>query len=143
MDAEIALKPLKSIAPAATNNINAKAIVVEKGRVTVEGQNKSCLALVADETAAVHFQFWGDECDAFQPGDIILLTNGIFSYSRNNLLLRAGKRGKVLKIGEFTLAFVETPNLSEIKWVPDPSDPSKYVQQTVISSYSRILTPPL
>ncbi|XP_051113338.1 uncharacterized protein LOC127239295 [Andrographis paniculata] len=142
MDNGITPQPLKSIVPAAQNNINVKCIILDKGRVSVEGENKACLALVADETASVHFQFWGDECDAFEPGDIILLTSGIFSYSRNNLVLRAGKRGRVVKVGEFTLAFVETPNMSEIKWMPDPSDPKKYVQQTVISSYSRIFAPP-
>ncbi|KAF2294940.1 hypothetical protein GH714_029274 [Hevea brasiliensis] len=107
----------------------------------MEGQNKTCLALVADETAAVHFQFWGDECDAFEPGDIIHLINGIFSYNRNNLVLRAGKRGTIEKVGEFTMAFVETPNMSEIRWAPDPSNSKKYVQEAVISTHSRIFPP--
>ncbi|KAL0389567.1 UNVERIFIED_CONTAM: hypothetical protein Scaly_0313800 [Sesamum calycinum] len=142
MEPETSLQPLKDIVPAAQNNINAKFILLDKGRVTLEGQYKTCLALVADETAAVHFQLWGDECDVFEPGDIILLTSGIFSYSRNNLVLRAGKRGKAQKVGEFTLAFVETPNLSEIRWAPDPNDPKKYVQQAVVSPHSRIFVPP-
>ncbi|BFG25060.1 hypothetical protein CerSpe_113340 [Prunus speciosa] len=90
-----------------------------------EGLNKTCLALVADETAAVHSQLWGDECNAFKPGDIISLSNGIFSYNRNSLLLRAGKRGKIEKVGEFMIAFVETPNMSEIRWVPDPNNSKK------------------
>ncbi|KAI3449565.1 hypothetical protein Pfo_006230 [Paulownia fortunei] len=142
MEPDTTLQPLKNIVPAAQNNINAKFILLDKGRVTLEGQYKTCLALVADETAAVHFQLWGDECDAFEPGDIILLAKGIFSYSRNNLVLRAGKRGKAEKVGEFTMAFVETPNLSEIRWVPDPFDSKKYVQQAVISPHSRIFAPP-
>ncbi|BFG43262.1 hypothetical protein CerSpe_295360 [Prunus speciosa] len=106
-----------------------------------QGQNKTCLALVADETAAVHFQLWGEECDAFEPGDIIHLSNGIFSYSRNSLLLRAGKRGKIEKVGEFTMAYVETPNMSEIRWVPDPNSSHKYIQEAVISPHSRIFPP--
>ncbi|KAL3647928.1 hypothetical protein CASFOL_008896 [Castilleja foliolosa] len=141
MEPETTLRPLRNIVPAAQNNINTKFILLDKGRVTLEGQYKTCLALVADETAAVHFQLWGDECEAFRPGDIIILVNGIFSYNRSNLVLRAGKRGKAEKVGEFTMAFVETPNLSEIKWGPDPNDPKKYVQQAVISSYSRVFGP--
>lgn len=142
MEPEPTSQPLISIAPAAQNNINTKFILLDKGRVTMEGQNRTSLALVADETAAVHFQLWGDECEAFEPGDIIRLGNGIFSYSRgHNLVLRAGKRGKAEKVGEFTMVFVETPNLSEIKWGPDPNDSKKYVQQSVISSYSRIFRP--
>nr|GMD13137.1 ycf20-like protein [Ipomoea batatas] len=87
---------LKDIVPAALNNINTKFIVLDKGRV--DAQQKTCLALVADETAAVHFQMWGDECDQFEPGDIITLSSGIFSYNRNALVLRAGKRGKAEKV---------------------------------------------
>lgn len=133
--------PLKDIVPAAQNNIDTKFILLDKGRITLEGQNKTCLALVADETAAVHYQFWGDECDAFEPGDIIHLTNGIFSYHRSNLILRAGKRGRVEKVGDFTMAFVETPNMSEIRWIPDPNNSKKYVQECVLSPHSRIFPP--
>ncbi|XP_010279498.1 PREDICTED: SOSS complex subunit B homolog [Nelumbo nucifera] len=132
---------LKDIVPAALNVINAQFVLLDKAKITMEGQQKTCLALVADETAAVHFQLWGTECDAFEPGDIIRLTNGIFSYNRNNLVLRAGKRGKVVKVGEFTLAFVETPNMSEIRWSPDPNNSKKFIQESVISPYSRIFPP--
>lgn len=132
---------LKDIVPAAQNNIDTKFILVDKGSKTIEGHNKTCLALVADETAAVHFQLWGDECDALEPGDIIQLANGIFSYNRNSLVLRAGKRGKVEKVGEFTMVFVETPNMSEIRWIPDPNNSNKYIQDAVISPHSRIFPP--
>ncbi|KAL3531397.1 hypothetical protein ACH5RR_010719 [Cinchona calisaya] len=141
------MQTLRDIVPAAQNNINSKFVLLEKGRATLEGQHKTCLALVADETAAVHFQMWGEECDAFEAGDILSLSNGIFSYNRNNnLVLRAGKRGKVHKVGEFTMAFVETPNMSEIRWVPLPShntntNAATYVQDAVLSPHSRIFPP--
>ena len=35
----------------------------------LEGQNKTCLTFVADETAAVSFSS-GEGCDAFEAGDI-------------------------------------------------------------------------
>ncbi|KAL8228497.1 hypothetical protein R6Q57_016081 [Mikania cordata] len=137
------MQSLKEIMPAARNNINTQFIVLEKGRTTLEGdQNKTCLGLVADEAASVHFQFWNEECESFHPGDILRLSNGIFSYNRNNnLVLRAGKRGKIEKVGEFTMVFVESPNMSEILWVPDPNNSGKYIQESVISSYSRIFPP--
>ncbi|XP_035538776.1 SOSS complex subunit B1-like [Juglans regia] len=131
---------LKDIVPAAENNINTQVIVLNIGKTASEGQNKTCLALVVDEIAAVHFQLWGDECDAFEPGDIICLTNGIFSCNRRSWVLRAGKRGKVEKVGEFTMAYVETPNMSEIEWVHDTSK-SKFVQKAVISPHSCIFPP--
>lgn len=133
---------LKDIVPAAQNNINTQFILLEKAKTTTtEGQNRTCLAVVADETAAVHFQLWGEECEAFEAGDIIRLANGIFSYNRNSLVLRAGKRGKIAKVGEFTMAFVETPNMSEIRWIPDPNNSKKYIQEAVVSPHSRIFPP--
>ncbi|MBA0716871.1 hypothetical protein Golax_004728, partial [Gossypium laxum] len=133
--------PLEAIVPAAQNNINTQFILLEKGKITWDGQNKMCLGLVADKTAAVHLQLWGEECEAFEAGDIIRMENGIFSYNKNNLVLRAGRRGKVEKVGDFTMEFVETPNLSEVKWVPDPNNSNKYVQHSVISPHSRIFPP--
>ncbi|KAJ8435215.1 hypothetical protein Cgig2_028401 [Carnegiea gigantea] len=94
----VMMVPLKDIVPAPLNNIDTRFILLDKGKITMEGQSKTCLALVADETAAVHFLLWGGECDAFQPGDIIQLSKGIFSYQRKNLVLRAGKRGKIEKV---------------------------------------------
>ncbi|KAL8267714.1 hypothetical protein R6Q59_001512 [Mikania micrantha] len=137
------MQSLKEMMPAARNNINTQFIVLEKGRTTLEGdQNKTCLGLVADEAASVHFQFWNEECESFHPGDILRLSNGIFSYNRNNnLVLRAGKRGKIEKVGEFTMVFVESPNMSEILWVPDPNNSGKYIQESVISPSSRIFPP--
>lgn len=119
--------------PSAQTNINTQLILLEKGRTEIVRQNWTCLALVADETAAVHFQFWSDDCDSFEPGDIIHLINGIFSYNRNNLVLRAGKRGTIKKVGEFTM-----PNMSEIHWASDPNNSKKYVQETAIFTHSHI-----
>uniref|UniRef100_A0A0E0LM92 OB domain-containing protein n=1 Tax=Oryza punctata TaxID=4537 RepID=A0A0E0LM92_ORYPU len=113
---------LKDLIPAATNNVNTTFIVLDKaaraapphGHADVK---ETCLALVADETAAAHFLLWGAECDAFKPGDIMRLTGGIFSYHKSNsLVLRAGRRGHAEKVGEFTMLFVETLNISEVKW---------------------------
>lgn len=132
---------LKDITPAATNTVNTKFILLEKSSITLDGKELSCLALVADETASVHFQMWGSECEAFEPGDIIHLSSGIFSYHKNNLVLRAGKKGNAEKVGEFTMLFVETPNMSEIRWVRDPNNSKKFVKEAVVSPQSRIFAP--
>ncbi|KAL4346828.1 hypothetical protein GQ457_17G005110 [Hibiscus cannabinus] len=70
--------PLEAIVPAAQNNINTQFILLEKGKTTWDGQNRMCLALVADKTSTVHLQLWGEECEAFESGDIIRMENGIF-----------------------------------------------------------------
>ncbi|GJZ27830.1 SOSS complex subunit B [Tanacetum coccineum] len=54
------------------------------------------------------------KCDVFQPGDILRLTNGMFTYNHDKyFMLRAGRRGKVQKVGEFTMAFEESPNMRD------------------------------
>ncbi|TVU04024.1 hypothetical protein EJB05_50417, partial [Eragrostis curvula] len=120
---------LKDLVPAPTNTVNTTFIVLDKaaprpphghalahGQAGAEAATTTCLALVADETAAAHFLLWGGECGAFEPGDIVRLTGGIFSYVwGNRLVLRAGRQGRAEKVGEFTMLFVETPNMSEIR----------------------------
>ncbi|KAG6481869.1 hypothetical protein ZIOFF_058492 [Zingiber officinale] len=132
---------LKDIVPAATNTVNTQFILLEKGSIAQDGKEMTCLALVADATASVHFQMWGSECKTFEPGNIIHLADGIFSYHKNNLVLRAGKRGKAEKVGEFTMLFVETPNMSEIRGARDPNNPKKFVQEATVSPHSKIFTP--
>ncbi|KAJ3693365.1 hypothetical protein LUZ60_008845 [Juncus effusus] len=113
MEASVSIQ-LKDLIPAASNKINTKFIIIEKAKIIRDGKEKTCLARVADESASVNFQMWGTECDAFEPGDIIQMKNGIFSKHKNNLTLRAGKKGSVEKVGEFTMLFVESPNMNEI-----------------------------
>ncbi|KAG0474211.1 hypothetical protein HPP92_016068 [Vanilla planifolia] len=132
---------LKDIVPTPTNTIDARFILLDKGDVVQDGNATISMALVADETASVHFQLWGDEYQAFEPGDIICLTGGIFSYHKGNLVLRAGKKGKVEKVGEFEMVFVESPNMSEIKWVRDPNNSKAFIQESIISPHSRIFLP--
>jgi hypothetical protein len=157
---------LKDLVPAATNSVNTTFIVLDKAAPTARphhhthphphagqvqaqaqaqargGEEVTCLALVADETAAAHFLLWGGECGAFEPGDVVRLTGGIFSYHRGNaLVLRAGRRGRAEKVGEFTMLFVETPNMSEIQWGRDPGDPRRMVQEAVVSPYSQVFKP--
>ncbi|CAN6168449.1 unnamed protein product [Urochloa humidicola] len=145
---------LKDLVPAATNTVNTTFIVLDKAAPSSRphhpnphaqargGEEVTCLALVADETAAAHFLLWGGECGAFEPGDIVRLTGGIFSYHRGNaLVLRAGRRGRAEKVGEFTMLFVETPNMSEIQWGRDPDDPRRMVQEAVVSPHSQVFKP--
>ncbi|KAL6856121.1 hypothetical protein ACP4OV_018923 [Aristida adscensionis] len=132
---------LRDLVPAASNTVNTTFIVLDKAAPRA-GQ-ETCLALVADETAAAHFLLWGGECRAFEAGDIVRLTGGIFSYHRaNSLVLRAGRRGRAEKVGEFAMLFVETPNMSELRWGPDPADPRRMVvQEAVVSPYSQLFKP--
>ena len=64
----------KDIVPATKNDMNTVHTFEQS-----QDYNKTCLALEA-ETAAVHFHLLGDDCDGFDSGDIIHLTNGILNF---------------------------------------------------------------
>ena len=79
-----------------------------------------CIALVADHTASVYLQLWNHEVDALHPSDIVRLQDGHFNFHNRDLsggpVLKAGRRGTLEKVGEFTMVFVDKPNLSTLKW---------------------------
>ncbi|KAK3233176.1 hypothetical protein CYMTET_56510 [Cymbomonas tetramitiformis] len=107
-----------------TQRAAAKPFEVDR----VPGQDtRICFVLVADSSAAVNLQLWGNEVDAFQAGDILRLNAGYFTNFKNSLFLKAGKRGKLEKIGEFTMLFSEAPNMSRLKWNVDPNGNMKPV----------------
>lgn len=119
---------IKDLRPSALNNINTVFIVLEKGAMTKSESNMAMsMSLAADQTAAVHLVLWGDECDYFQPGDIVRLTNGIFSTFYGNMVLRAGRKGKLEKVGEFTMLYAENPNMSKLLWVQESTNPSQWI----------------
>jgi hypothetical protein len=67
---------------------------------------------VADRTGSIVFSVWNDEAEAINAGDIIKLTRGYASVWKGTLVLYCGKYGLVERLGEFTMLFSETPNMS-------------------------------
>jgi hypothetical protein len=43
----------------------------------------------------------GDEVEAVNPGDIIRLTQGYFTLQKQALFVKAGRRGRIERIGEY------------------------------------------
>ncbi|KAH8939366.1 hypothetical protein BDL97_15G034000 [Sphagnum fallax] len=65
---------IKDLRPSLSTNFSVTFIVLEKGAPTRVGEGLMCVALVADASASVHLQLLGNECEAFQPGDIVCLS---------------------------------------------------------------------
>ncbi|KAJ6390544.1 hypothetical protein OIU77_024703 [Salix suchowensis] len=78
--------------------------------------------------------FWDDECNAFEPGATILATD-IFSYLQQE---QHSCFEGWQEAGEFPMVLVETPNMSKITWIHRSNN---FVQDSVISSHSRIFPP--
>lgn len=84
----------------------------DKPTKTKDGHEvRSCK--VADKTGCINMSLWDELGEIVQSGDIIRLTKGYSSLYRNHLTLYSGQAGKLQKVGEYTMIFSETPNMSE------------------------------
>lgn len=95
-------------------NLNLIFIVLDVSRpsTTKEGHEiRTCR--VADSSGAIHLSVWDKIGTYIQPGDILRLTKGYVALWKNVPTLYMGKGGELLKTGEFTLIFSETPNMSD------------------------------
>ncbi|PRP79262.1 OB fold-containing protein, nucleic acid binding [Planoprotostelium fungivorum] len=95
--------------------VNTIFIILEKGEIT-KTKDGSVMqkAQVADETASISITLWDNIGDSLQPGDICRLRNGYCTPYKNYLSLYVGRAGSLTRIGEFTMLFVEQPNMSLI-----------------------------
>ena len=69
--------------------------------------------LVADETASIELTLYDEHGDAFRGGDIVRIINGYCTIHRNILKLYVGTSGQINRVGEFTMRYVEEPNMSQ------------------------------
>ncbi len=68
--------------PGHAPHVNTQVILLEKAPAReTPGHPPVSLALCADHTAAVGLQLWGEEVAAFQPGDVLRLTGGMFNFA--------------------------------------------------------------
>jgi hypothetical protein len=81
---------------------------------------------VADETAAIQLSLWDEFGDSIEVGDILSLKNGKCALWTNSLELQKGKKGTLVKIGEFTMVFNESKNMSQYEWIEEPFGSKKY-----------------
>ncbi|KJE89412.1 hypothetical protein CAOG_00886 [Capsaspora owczarzaki ATCC 30864] len=101
-------------------SVRIRCIVLEKGesqRTKDDTLVTSCL--VADASGSVRLTVWDDLCLHIQPSDILHITNGYCSLFKGSLTVYTGKAAMVERVGEFTMSFSETPNMSSVQWPAD------------------------
>lgn len=69
--------------------------------------------LVADDSASIELTLYDEHGEVFRGGDIVRIINGYCSLHRNILKLYVGTHGQVHRVGEFTMRYVEEPNMSQ------------------------------
>ena len=95
------------------HGLRCEFVVVERlpSRPTNDGTTIHSF-LVADATGCIVFNIWGVQGAAIEPADIFVLHDGYAAFFREQLTLYMGKRGRLERVGRFTMLFSEAPNMS-------------------------------
>ena len=90
-------------------NLEVKFIILEKlMTVNLKNDDKLTQFLVADETASIKWNFFGEVGESFKPGDIIYMNGAYTSLYKGMLVLYQGKKGMVHRLRDFFFLFDET-----------------------------------
>ncbi|KAH9380760.1 hypothetical protein HPB48_008858 [Haemaphysalis longicornis] len=95
-------------------NLTMTFIILEIEQVSMTKEGNTVRTFrVADRSGSILFCLWGEVGAYLQPGYICEITRGYASLWKGCLRLYTGRGGDIHKIGEFCLAFSETPFMSE------------------------------
>lgn len=109
------------------NIVNSIFIVLEKNQPVKTKEHMIHHFLISDETGCIQLSLWDEFGEGVQLGDILFIKNGRCTLWTNNLELQKGRKGVIQKIGEFTMQFNETKNISNFEWIEDPPNSKKYI----------------
>ncbi|GAN11371.1 SOSS complex subunit B1 [Mucor ambiguus] len=99
-----------------SRNIDCEVLVLQKDgdtTITRDGDQINRF-LVADRTASILLNVWGEAGEYIQGGDILRITGADVRLRKGQLIMGTTKTCKIRRIGQDTMAFVEKPNMSEI-----------------------------
>jgi hypothetical protein len=120
-------------------NLTIQAIVLQtmengEPRHTRDGHDIYSF-LIADPCGSIELLLWDELGRYLTSGSIVVLTSAYTMVFRDSMKLYISKVGRVKRIGEFTMVFSETPNMSVIKWVPDTDTPSHFIASVEPSTF--------
>ena len=99
-------------------NLDLKVIILTKDQPK-ELKNKEVLyqCLVADQTAKINCNFYGEIGEALRPGDIVYLMGAYTSLYKDKMVLYQSQRGGLYRLRSFYFVFnMGAPNMSEKEW---------------------------
>lgn len=85
-----------------------------------ELKNKEVLyqCLVADHTAKINCNFYGEIGESLKLGDIVYLMGAYTSVYKDRMVLYQSQKGGVYRLRDFFFVFNNTgPNMSEHEWI--------------------------
>ena len=76
--------------------------------VNLKNNDKLTQFIVADDTASIRCNFFGDIGESLKPGEIIYMNGAYTSLYKDMLVLYQGKKGMVYRLRDFFFSFDET-----------------------------------
>ncbi|KAJ2726998.1 hypothetical protein GGI07_000115 [Coemansia sp. Benny D115] len=113
------LVPIVKFRPS-MRGFDCEVIVLETAMPTTtrDGQTIHTF-LVADRTASIIMNIWGQDGKYIRNGDIIRIEGAESKLFKGFLQLTTARFGKIRRVGEDTMLYREHPNVSEMMWVPE------------------------
>ncbi|KAJ2712475.1 hypothetical protein H4R19_002732 [Coemansia spiralis] len=113
------LTPIAEFWPS-MRGFDCEVIVLETAMPTTtrDGQTIHTF-LVADRTASIIMNVWGDDGKFIRNGDIIRVEGAEAKLFKGFMQLTTARFGKLRRVGEDTMVFKELPNVSEMQWVTE------------------------
>ncbi|KAJ2608732.1 hypothetical protein H4S08_004333 [Coemansia sp. RSA 1365] len=113
------LVPITKLRPS-MRGFDCEVIVLETAMPTTtrDGQTIHTF-LVADKTASIIMNVWGNDGKFIRNGDIIRIEGAEAKLFKGFMQLTTARFGKLKRVGEDTMLFREAPNVSEMQWVTE------------------------
>ncbi|GLE05217.1 hypothetical protein PINS_up014217 [Pythium insidiosum] len=116
---------IKDLTPALCDKeVFVKAIVMESNAKDKDDASANATLLVGDDTGCVSLVLPRALALHVRVGDIVTLLQSQLVLKNGRLYLWGGR---VERVGEFTMLFKESANVSTIPWVPDPANPETLI----------------
>ncbi|KAG2385947.1 hypothetical protein C9374_003096 [Naegleria lovaniensis] len=88
--------------------------------------------LVADETAFITLSLWNHKADYINGGDIIKIVGAQTQlWQKNCINLTSARNATITRVGEFSMIFNETKNMSAFEWEENPPGSKKWYPKAV------------
>ncbi|TMW56708.1 hypothetical protein Poli38472_006718 [Pythium oligandrum] len=116
---------IKDLSPALCDKESyVKAIVMESNAKDEANASNNATLLVGDDTGCISLVLQKALAQHLRVGDIVQLLQTQVVLKNNRIYLWGGR---VERVGEFAMLFKEAFNVSNITWVPDPTNPEVLV----------------
>ena len=122
-------------------NLDVKVIILTRD-APKELKNKEFLVqcVVADQSAMINCNFYGEAGKELHPGDIVFLMSSYTSLYKDKMVLYQSSRGGLYRLRDFFFVHgVGTPNMSEIEWIHEKDNKGKDVYKLRNSEQSKNL----